>query len=156
MASTDKYRARRNRARVHELFWREWDPIGVNHAPEAIDEYDRYADQAYVMLMSEGRSANEIAEYLYYISSEYMGLNESQRLKDLAVGTAEKLARFGPASMPSRMNRSDFSGGPANARARVSDCSTPERWAPASAGVGTSSTLSIPAKAGTHAGRKLR
>jgi len=91
MASRDKYRSRRNRSRVRELFWQEWDPIGVNTALEAQDEYDRYADKAYVMLMEEGRSAGEIANYLYYISSEYMGLGESQKLKNLAVAVADKL-----------------------------------------------------------------
>jgi hypothetical protein len=91
--NTEKYRSRRNRARVRDLFWREWDPIGVNgHAPN--DEYDRYADKAYVMLMYEGRSASEIAEYLYYVGSEYMGLGESDRLK--AVKVAERLVALKP------------------------------------------------------------
>jgi hypothetical protein len=70
----DKYRSRRNRARVREIFWLEWDPIGVNDCENAKDEYDRYADRSYVMLMDEGRSASEIADYLYYISIEHMGL----------------------------------------------------------------------------------
>jgi hypothetical protein len=96
MASADKYRSRRNRARVRELFWREWDPIGVNDAPEAIDEYDNYADRAYVMLMDDGRSAAEIAEYLYYISTEYMGLGTSQQLRELAVKVADKLVTLRP------------------------------------------------------------
>jgi hypothetical protein len=41
----DRYRSRRNRAGVSELFWTEWDPIGMNNAPQARDEYDAYADQ---------------------------------------------------------------------------------------------------------------
>ena len=95
----DRYRSRRNRARVRELFWREWDPIGVNaHAPA--DEYDRYADKAYVMLMDEGRSAAEIAEYLYYISNEHMGMGGSKKrlkeLMDLARIVADKLVALKP------------------------------------------------------------
>jgi len=93
---TDKYRLRRNRARVRELFWREWDPIGVNDAAPK-DEYDRYADKAYVMLMHEGRNVDEIAEYLYYISSEYMGMGESPRLKELAAEVEIKLVALKPA-----------------------------------------------------------
>jgi hypothetical protein len=96
MGSRDKYRSRRNRSRVRELFWREWDPIGVNTALAAHDEYDRYADRSYVMLMEEGRSELDIADYLYYISSEYMGIGESQRLKDLAIAVAEKLVALRP------------------------------------------------------------
>src|ERR1700722_19502120 len=51
---TDRYRSAAI-ARVSELFWREWDPIGVNHNDFMNDEYDRYAETAYVMLMDEGR-----------------------------------------------------------------------------------------------------
>jgi hypothetical protein len=43
------------------------------------------------MLMDEGRSTNEIADYLYYISSEYMGMGARPQLKDLACTIAEKL-----------------------------------------------------------------
>jgi hypothetical protein len=62
----DKYRSRRDRNRVGKLFWEEWDPIGINGCEGAEDEYDRYADHAYVMLM-EGGSEAEIADYLYHI-----------------------------------------------------------------------------------------
>jgi hypothetical protein len=92
----DNDRSRRNRTRVRELFWREWDPIGINAAGAPPDEYDRYADKAYVMLMHEGRSAKEIADYLYYIGSEYMGLGASQRGKDLANAIAGKLVALRP------------------------------------------------------------
>jgi hypothetical protein len=92
----DKYRSRRNRARVRELFWREWDPICINNLGAPPNEYDRYADKAYVMLMHEGRSAQEIADYLYFISSEHMGLGARQRLSDLANLTAEKLVALRP------------------------------------------------------------
>jgi hypothetical protein len=87
----------RNRARVRELFWREWDPIGVTASgfgPK--DEYDRYADRAYIMLMHEGRSAQEIADYLYYIGSEHMGLGASQSGKELARAIASKLVALRP------------------------------------------------------------
>jgi len=92
----DKYRSRRNRARVREIFWLEWDPIGVNECENAKDEYDRYADRSYVMLMDEGRSAPEIADYLYYISSEHMGLGPSEPLRVLAAKIAERLMTIRP------------------------------------------------------------
>jgi hypothetical protein len=91
----DKFRSRRNRIGVRDLFWREWDPIGVNQDAHK-DEYDRYADKAYVMLMDEGRSAREIGDYLYYNSSVNMGLGESDRLKELASKVAGKLAALKP------------------------------------------------------------
>lgn len=92
----DKYRSRRNRVVVRELFWKEWDPIGINTASAAKDEYDRYADKAYVMLMDENRSAQEIADYLYRISTEYIGLTASQQLRNLADQTANKLIALRP------------------------------------------------------------
>ena len=78
----DKYRSRRNRAKVSELFWRDWDPIGVNNNEFMNDEYDRYAGEAYVMLMDQGKSAAEIESYLYWVASEYMGLGERPMLRD--------------------------------------------------------------------------
>ncbi|MGO9062080.1 MAG: hypothetical protein ACLQU2_32640 [Candidatus Binataceae bacterium] len=70
----DKYRSRRNRALIRELFMREWDPIGMSDAPEAQDEYDRYVAKAYVMLMDEGASREEIASYLRWAEEDWMGL----------------------------------------------------------------------------------
>jgi hypothetical protein len=93
----DRYRSRRNLARVRKLFWREWDPIGVNGFGGPDDEYDRYADKAYVMLMHEGRSGQEIADYLYEISSKHMGIGTGQGLRDLANKTAHNLVALRPA-----------------------------------------------------------
>jgi putative transcriptional regulator len=91
----DTFRSIQNLIRVRDLFWREWDPIGVNQFGAPKDEYDRYADEAYAMLMHEGHSANEIADYLYRISSEHMGLRYD-RLKALAAKVAGKLAALKP------------------------------------------------------------
>ena len=52
-----------------------------------------------MMMMEQGRSASEIAGYLYWVSSDYMGLGPSPpspRLKDLAVTIAEKLIQLRP------------------------------------------------------------
>ena len=57
----NKYQSRENRARVREILMRDWDPIGVAGFGEAADEYDTYADKAYVMLMDEHASADAIA-----------------------------------------------------------------------------------------------
>jgi hypothetical protein len=87
----DKYRSRRNRARVREILWREWDPIGVNDSKEAIDEYDAYADRAYILLMDERRSAEEIADYLFDIASNYIGLGPKLSLRILSRKVANKI-----------------------------------------------------------------
>jgi len=73
----------------------EWDSIGVNGCVGAEDEYDRYADKAYVMLI-EGRSAAEIADYLHYIASDYMGLRESDGRRRLADRIAQRLVQLYP------------------------------------------------------------
>ena len=76
-----RYRLRRNRTRVRDLFWHEWDPIGVNELGGSITKYDTYADRAYVMLMQEGCSAGEIADYLYQVSTEGFGLAQVRAAK---------------------------------------------------------------------------
>jgi hypothetical protein len=53
----NKHQSRENCARVREIFLRNWDPIGVCGIPEAKNEYDTYADKAYVMLMDDGATA---------------------------------------------------------------------------------------------------
>jgi hypothetical protein len=76
----NKYQSRENRARVRAILWREWDPIGIRdsfEASEASDEYDRYADRAYVMLMDEHATAEAIAAYLFEVATDRMGLTDS-------------------------------------------------------------------------------
>ncbi len=75
----NKYQSRENRARVRELLMREWDPIGVAGIDGAADEYDRYADKAYVMLMDDRATAREIADYLTEIATKHMGTNRERR-----------------------------------------------------------------------------
>ena len=84
-----KYQPPENRARVREVLMREWDPIGVAGVAEAADEYDTYADKAYVMLMDERASAEAIAAYLFEIATRHMGLSH---IADLAA-RSERVAR---------------------------------------------------------------
>jgi len=81
---------------VRELLMREWDPIGVKDVPEAQDEYDTYADKVYVMVMHEGASAEQIADYLYEIRAEYMGLGHSDEARDIARKVAISLSEMKP------------------------------------------------------------
>lgn len=88
-----KHLARQNRAMVRELFMREWDPIGVKDVPEAQDEYDAYADKAYVMVMHEDASVEQIADYLHHVETQHMGLGQSNEAKDRARKVAIALPR---------------------------------------------------------------
>ena len=56
------------------LLWEEWDPIGVNDAPEGRDEYDRYA-LALNERITDGASEDEVTDYLTWVETEYMGLD---------------------------------------------------------------------------------
>lgn len=92
----NKYQSRENRARVRRILLQDWDPIGVKHAPEASDEYDSYADKAYVMLMNDRATADDIAAYLYYIAAEYMSLGHQPRLAESSSAVAETLVALRP------------------------------------------------------------
>lgn len=50
-------------ARVDSVLWEVWDPIGVNDAPEARDEYTSYAPDVAHLLRS-GASDAEIEHHL--------------------------------------------------------------------------------------------
>ena len=60
----NKYQSRENRKTVRTVLKEHWDPIGVARVREVSDEYDAYADKAYVMLMDEKASSDDIANYL--------------------------------------------------------------------------------------------
>jgi hypothetical protein len=92
----DDDRSRRNIARVGEILWREWDPIGVNTTDCPDDEYDRYAASVYVMLMNERRSAEDIATHLHDLATRRMGLRMTTRLRDLCRHAAETLVQVRP------------------------------------------------------------
>ena len=87
----NKYQSRESRARVREILLRYWDPIGISGIPEAKDEYDAYADAAYVMLMG-GQTASAIAAYLFKIASQHMGLSDHGGLAEKSEHVAKLLA----------------------------------------------------------------
>ena len=94
--SRDKLRSRENRKRVRAVLMEHWDPIGVSEFPSASDEYDAYADRAYIMLMDERASAANIEAYLNDIAANYIGLGLQQRLLDLSKTTAQILLDLRP------------------------------------------------------------
>jgi hypothetical protein len=92
----NKYQSRESRARVREILLRDWDPIGVYGVPEATDEYDTYADRAYVMLMDEGATASEMAGYLFTVATQHMGLSDHGRLAEASERVAQLLVQLRP------------------------------------------------------------
>ncbi|WP_374409688.1 hypothetical protein [Novosphingobium colocasiae] len=58
---------------IKMLLWKEWDPIGVNDDPDALGEYDAYAEQLYGML-SRGADDDELARHLSWCVTALIGL----------------------------------------------------------------------------------
>jgi hypothetical protein len=92
----NKDQSEENRMRVRQILLHDWDPIGIQDEPAASDEYDRYADRAYVMLMDERATAEAIAAYLDLIAAEHMGLGNSQRGAEASRQVAQKLVALRP------------------------------------------------------------
>ena len=72
----NKCQSRENRARVRRILLQEWDPIGIRDAPEASDEYDRYADRAYVMANGQltfSGAADELRGNRALLQESYLG-----------------------------------------------------------------------------------
>ena len=57
----------------------DWDPIGVFGHPETMDEYDRYALEAYDLLQSDA-SAETVTAYLREVETEQMEVRGNPNL----------------------------------------------------------------------------
>ncbi|MHB1141261.1 MAG: hypothetical protein ACYC1T_05845 [Sulfuricaulis sp.] len=69
--------------RTDEVLHYVWDPIGVAEAPTARDEYHSYLPQIFGLLKANA-GAEQIADYLFKISTEQMGLS-GNRAHDIQV-----------------------------------------------------------------------
>ena len=69
------------------LLWEEWDPIGINDYEEARDEYYNYLPKVYELRIRNA-SKKEIADYLFEIETDRMGLSGN---KDKCLQIAQKL-----------------------------------------------------------------
>jgi hypothetical protein len=74
---------------VQAILRDHWDPIGLGGYPP--DEYHTYADKAYVMLMYDNASAEEIARYLEWVETDYMGLSAGSSSRLQSVKTAKMI-----------------------------------------------------------------
>lgn len=71
---------------IDEALHYVWDPIGVAGCPQARDEYRGYLPEVYALLKNDG-DANSIANYLFQVATENMGLtgNREHDLKSARV-----------------------------------------------------------------------
>jgi hypothetical protein len=69
--------------RTDEVLHYVWDPLGVAEAPSARDEYYGYLQQVFSLLKANA-DAEQIADYLFKISTEQMSLN-GNRARDIRV-----------------------------------------------------------------------
>jgi hypothetical protein len=78
----DKAESRSIRVQIRHVLLEVWDPIGVKDEPNAQDEYDGYLGGVYQLLV-EGASDDSIADHLWRIVTENMGL-EAAKKSDMA------------------------------------------------------------------------
>lgn len=77
---------------IRKILLHDWDPIGVQDIIEAQDEYDSYVPTIYGMLIHR-KPVNEVADYLYWLESEHMGLlSDRQNLMVIAKKLADLVA----------------------------------------------------------------
>ena len=82
-------------ARLREIGWARWDPIGVggpDHEWPA-DEYDSYLLQAAGQIWN-GRTNETVADYLVEIETEHMGLTAVPGIQSRALDVAKALREY--------------------------------------------------------------
>lgn len=58
---------------IRKMLWENWDPIGVNQFPEAIDEYDGYVFEV-AQLVEKNAPKEEIFNHLWALETGHIGL----------------------------------------------------------------------------------
>lgn len=58
---------------VRVVLMRDWDPCGIDDVPECADEYDSYIPTVCRLLL-DGCSVVDVANYLFWVESERIGL----------------------------------------------------------------------------------
>lgn len=79
---------------VRLILLKEWDPIGIQHIPEALAEYDGYVP-AICRLLKESPTPEKIYKHLCWIASDRMGIEINEAL---FLEIAEKLIGLMPKS----------------------------------------------------------
>jgi hypothetical protein len=58
---------------IAQILWRDWDPIGVNHYPNSLDEYDSYVNGLVEVLLKDG-SKEDVLTYLWGVQTGPIGI----------------------------------------------------------------------------------
>ena len=61
---------------IDEIFWKDWDPIGINDSPSARDEYYSYIGGVFRLLDGHA-TENQLADHLHQIETRMMGFSGS-------------------------------------------------------------------------------
>ena len=71
---------------VHDILFREWDPLGVNADEGAFSEYSRY-DVVLLQLLRRGADERRVAEHLLRIQENSLGISppDPERDKEIAL-----------------------------------------------------------------------
>lgn len=59
---------------IDDILWNDWNPIGINDCEQARDEYYGYLPYVWRCKL-QGSDTATIAEYLFRVETEKMGLN---------------------------------------------------------------------------------
>lgn len=86
----NKHQGRAIRAALGDILLRHWDPIGIQHIPEAQDEYDGYVGGVY-QLLAEGATDLQIAQHLRDVETRRLGFEDSDAR--MLIPLAQKLQR---------------------------------------------------------------
>lgn len=82
-----------NLFRLRDIGWTEWNPISLERAESADDEYNAYLLQAAGRLWN-GQSEEAVAAYLAHIEANHMGLGHGFGIKLRAKATATAIHRY--------------------------------------------------------------
>ena len=84
--------------RTSEILYYIWDPIQLNGAPEARDEYDSYLPKVFSKLVSDNPKG-KIVEYLIKVEVGSMGISPSKEkaieIEQLLIDTKEWVFEYG-------------------------------------------------------------
>lgn len=80
---------------LREIGWATWDPIGLGGPANSwqADEYDTYLLQAAGQI-ANGRSDDQVADYLINIETEHMGLGAAPGIRERALKVAAAIRRY--------------------------------------------------------------
>ncbi len=75
-------------ARIREVLFSDWDPMGLADAPGTPDDYDAVARELHALVTDSATTVERVAAYLRWVEREQMGL---QRRPGMATRAAQRV-----------------------------------------------------------------